>query len=820
MTCIDKLLELPSLFVCSNEKRLRLTGLVKAYYHQLKTGCNVKGCENRKCRGSGEGFEYLADDDQSLFNTSRLLTRGAFQENPVFYFCSNYCYPTTAWKSQMMGSNVLEEINSISETEQTALLAAHLDIESAPWMLLSTECLKRGVDIYDDNSSLPLGSVENGGSIGLDLPLVRKTIRKLSESSIFESHITSLLHVAKDCSTTSWPETLSSETTLLEGCSTFGSKLLNNCLAWRLTRLFVLLLECPAVRDNHNNLTECCAVIASVHKHVSDPLVGVFSNYSEEAIKPIIQGMLSFITMTLMQEPQDEEGRLSDKLPGACIVLSILYEANFKVKKSGIVPHTMFYNEELNEEVNGKYEFDKWKVEEIAKEKEAKSPPKKGLSWRSLNQLFLQASRRGRTHQYAELLDKPDKDPLFTFVSYPFLLNAAYKHSLLHYDSRFQQNREMRRSVIHRAREQGVFTMSVESLYLILDIDRQDLIGTALQGLNRNKDKVRHPLRVQFKNEEGIDEGGVKKEFFQLLIRQLVDPGFGMFTENSDTNVHWFQPRLVCSTNDIEFFLIGQLVGIAIYNNVILDINFPSVCFKKLLGIEPELADLQGIDSQLHKSLSTLLAYDEEAEGVSIEDCFCLSFMVTHEVFGESVDVELKENGTNVLVTKENRQEYVDLYCKYIHTDSIGKNFKEFSDGFFQVCGNQIELLEVFHPQELENIVVGCPVFDLAELEETTRYDGYTQDDNIIKEFWCVIRSMDNQQQKMFLKFCTGTDRLPIRGLKSLGFVIGKNGGDSEQLPTAHTCFNHLLIPTYDNPEKLREKLFKAINNCQGFGLM
>jgi len=47
-----------------------------------------------------------------------------------------------------------------------------------------------------------------------------------------------------------------------------------------------------------------------------------------------------------------------------------------------------------------------------------------------------------------------------------------------------------------------------------------------------------------------------------------------------------------------------------------------------------------------------------------------------------------------------------------------------------------------------------------------------------------------------------------------------KNGEDSDQLPTAHTCFNHLLLPPYKEKQKMKEKLLIAISNSEGFGLM
>jgi ubiquitin-protein ligase E3 A len=40
--------------------------------------------------------------------------------------------------------------------------------------------------------------------------------------------------------------------------------------------------------------------------------------------------------------------------------------------------------------------------------------------------------------------------------------------------------------------------------------------------------------------EEGVDEGGVRKEFFQLLIHQLFDFDFGMFRLTESKREIWY----------------------------------------------------------------------------------------------------------------------------------------------------------------------------------------------------------------------------------------------------------------------------------------
>ena len=449
-----------------------------------------------------------------------------------------------------------------------------------------------------------------------------------------------------------------------------------------------------------------------------------------------------------------------------------------------ILSHHAFYNDGINENIDAKLDFDEHYKNEAGIRNLYEAPPSTTLEKTTLQASLLFPSGTYRSKHR----DLPER---FTVSCFPFLLDAAFKHSLLQHHSLFQQEQEMRRTIFSNPGMHTQFTAA--ALFLVLKIDRHDLLVSTIREMNRSQDKLRRPLRVEFKGEEGIDEGGVKKEFFQLLVRQLVDASYGMFTEDAATNVHWFQPRLICSTNDIEYHLIGKIIGLAIYNQVILDINFPLVAFKKLLNIEPTFEDLKDLDPQLYKSLNILLEHDES--GGTVEDIFCRSFVVSHEVFGEVIEVELIPGGKDVMVTGANRRDFVQRYIQYLCTDSIGKNFEEFRNGFFEVCGRQIELLQTFHPAELEKMVVGSSDFDLSDLESSTRYDGYKPEDTVIKNFWETVRGMGLEEQRMFLKFSTGTDRLPIRGLKSLGFVIGRNGGDSDQLPTAHTCFNHLLLP-------------------------
>ena len=68
--------------------------------------------------------------------------------------------------------------------------------------------------------------------------------------------------------------------------------------------------------------------------------------------------------------------------------------------------------------------------------------------------------------------------------------------------------------------------------------------------------------------------------------------------------------------------------------------------------------------------------------------------------------------------------------------------------------------------------------------------------------------------------FCSqGSDRATVAGLGSVRLAVSVNGRDDARLPTAHTCFNHLMLPRYSCREVLRERLTTAIDNAVGFGL-
>lgn len=296
-----------------------------------------------------------------------------------------------------------------------------------------------------------------------------------------------------------------------------------------------------------------------------------------------------------------------------------------------------------------------------------------------------------------------------------------------------------------------------------------------------------------------------------MLSEELFDVSSALWTDKYGSDVTWFNSN--CLYDDVGFELSGMLVGLALYNSVLLDVRFPLTVYRKLLGHSLGLEDL--VDAELKRAFQQLLDYD----GDDVEDVFCLSFDVTwNDDLGEERIRELKPGGSNVPVTSENKEEYVRLYVEWLLVDSIYPQWGSFETGVLRVMeGSSIGLCK---PEEVQLLVEGQGELNFDALETNTKYEGgFDKDSETITNFWRFVKSGDRDTQVSFLRFATASPKAPIGGLGELPFKIQRAGPDSSQLPTSHTCFNTLLLPEYDSYEKLSSLLGRAIVECEGFGL-
>ncbi|XP_066923959.1 E3 ubiquitin-protein ligase NEDD4-like isoform X2 [Clytia hemisphaerica] len=330
-------------------------------------------------------------------------------------------------------------------------------------------------------------------------------------------------------------------------------------------------------------------------------------------------------------------------------------------------------------------------------------------------------------------------------------------------------------------------------------------------------DLLKTKLWIVFDGEAGLDYGGVAREWFYLLSKEIFNPYYGLF-EYSATDNYTLQinPNSgMCNDDHLRYFkFIGRVAGMAVYHGKLLDAFFIRPFYKMMLNKKITLTDLESVDSEYHNSLVWLLENDPED--------LDLRFQVEEEVFGEVVSRDLKPGGEDIPVTNANKREYIDSVIRWRFMDRINEQMKSFMQGFRDIIPQT--LIQVFDDRELEYLMCGLGEIDSDDWRKHTQYRGGYHDKHVVIQwFWKAVITFDKEMRARLLQFVTGTSRVPMNGFAEL---YGSNGpqkfaierwGNPHQLPRAHTCFNRLDLPNYGSYHELREKLRLAIENTEGF---
>uniref|UniRef100_A0A3Q3WFA5 HECT domain-containing protein n=1 Tax=Mola mola TaxID=94237 RepID=A0A3Q3WFA5_MOLML len=416
----------------------------------------------------------------------------------------------------------------------------------------------------------------------------------------------------------------------------------------------------------------------------------------------------------------------------------------------------------------------------------------------------------------AEIVSADTSDfPSVNLCAYPFILNAQAKTTMLQTDAELQMQMAVSGANLH-----NVFMLLTlepqlaRNPYLVLHVRRNHLVSDTLRELTSYSDvDLKKPLKVIFDGEEAVDAGGVTKEFFLLLLKELMYPVYGMFTHYDESNLLWFSDK--CFVEQKWFHLVGIICGLAIYNSTVVDLHFPLALYKKLLDVLPTLEDLKELSPTEARSLQQLLDYD----GDDVEETFLLNFAITRENYGMTEVKELIPGGERISVDKNNRKEFVEAYLLYMFTDSVREQYSAFSSGFLKVCGG--EILSLFQPCELMAMVVGNNDYKWEEMEKNAVYKGdFSATHPTVRLFWEVFHEFPLEKKKQFLLFLTGSDRIPIHGMESLRIVIQSTAAEEHYLPVAHTCYNLLDMPRYQTKETLLRRLTRAVEQYEGFSLV
>lgn len=238
---------------------------------------------------------------------------------------------------------------------------------------------------------------------------------------------------------------------------------------------------------------------------------------------------------------------------------------------------------------------------------------------------------------------------------------------------------------------------NVENGHTDIRVTRANLLRDSYEQVMRLKtSELRRRLNVIFDKEEGLDYGGVSREWFFKLSTEFLNPMYCLFEYASGSNYALqINPASSVNPEHLHYFrFVGRFIAMALYHGKFIDSGFTLPFYKRMLGKNITLDDIETVDFEYYNSLKYIKEND-------IDDCDLeLYFSVNHEVLGEIKTIELKPGGKDIEVTEANKKEYIDLMIKWCFIRGVEEQTKAFLAGFEDVF--PLEWLKYFDERELE----------------------------------------------------------------------------------------------------------------------
>ena len=366
-----------------------------------------------------------------------------------------------------------------------------------------------------------------------------------------------------------------------------------------------------------------------------------------------------------------------------------------------------------------------------------------------------------------------------------------------------------------------------------MSVTRTDLLRNAMNTTKYLSESDWAKLFViHFEGEPGIDEGGVRREWFTLLAKELFDPTNGLFVQVEEGGAavmpNPFPPPNLKAKHFFKF--AGKIVGKCLYESAqgisygqLLPVRLAKSFLVQLVGLRVNYRHFADDAPELYASKISLIETSDVDDPASGLDDLTFSEEVFEPGSGKVHIIDLKPRGRTLKVTQSDKMEYLDLLAQHKLSVSVKDHIDAFLEGLHTLIPDS--LLSMFDESELELLLCGVSEYKLSELRKNhilvRDSHGAGLSPKVVGWFWLALSHFTPEQFARLLQFTTGSSQLPHSGFSGLRPIFQIASTNSfNKLPTAHTCFNMICLPDHSNFQDFEKALLLAITEgSEGFGL-
>lgn len=493
-------------------QRARGSALVKRYFVQLMEGCGRGGCPNTSCRSCLDGHGLL-DPTRAALLSLELAQRGPHalcDELPPFLHMLYVRELVDAAKQSGDTRQLEKEVAAVfssSDALNRSFLASEAKVQEVHSMRVSAPCEPRPAPSACEHAraAAPAELALHFSQTAAELGVEASQVGRVDAGELLGAYQALLGLQSREVV----GALMSASESLL--CKLQVAQLAQPAFVSEgpTVRQFFVLMANPLLLEpqyHKQTLLPLLSLISSMPAACSALLTRWWSHVPPALLERVVGVVHQFITVRLYYTQ-----RIDEAIIAGTKVLGLLYDANEAALAGGWrttadaarLDYKAFYNDAVNQEVNLKEDYRRWKSERSE----------------------------------------------FSFCRHPYVLEPSSKSRVLMYDATAQMTHEFEGAILR-----SLF-VGATSPYLVLKVRRAHLIQDTLLRVSQHHQDLKKPLKVQFVGEDGIDEGGVQKEFFQLIMAQIFDVNYGMFTYDEERRFFWFNRASFESHR--EFELIG-----------------------------------------------------------------------------------------------------------------------------------------------------------------------------------------------------------------------------------------------------------------------